>query len=514
MSDLIDVPLPDGTVIRNVPRGTTHQEILSRLKAAGKDTSWAETKQVSGAEDQAKNTGVGEAILVGAGRKVDQILNGLTQGYLYAKGDAKALGGLAQNEADARSTYNPLQLERPYATGFGEALPSMAVPGAGASLGGALAAGALPEVLAYGSPMEKLKRGTVNALGAATGYGVGKMVSMGLKPAGVGTSVNREAIDAAERIGYHPLAGEATQNKALLNMENYLSRAPGASGGMQRLTQANRDAVNEAAAKSIGVSGTDISPALLRGAEKSLGAEYQRLQQITAPKLGNDFFNSLVDIESANIARGPFRVKAIDSLIDKGMDLAAKGNLSGTAYKEIHTQLADQATTAFNGGDATLGRALTTIRKSLDDAAKQSLGKADQEAWDAVRAQWANWKTLTKGAVVEAGNVSPARVAQSLRGQGTAFRTGKTAGELTDIAKIGEGFKQAQNPNSGNIAHTVWGSAVMPANWLAQKVYTNPVVQSYLREGLVDIGPRGEMIMKATGVPVGIDALNSYLGTP
>lgn len=471
----------------------------------------------SGAQQVANQTGAGEAFLVGAGRATDRILDGLTQAYLKASGDKKALGGLAENVAEKASAYQPLKQSRPFATGLGEALPALAVPGAGAGYGGAMLAGATPELLSYGSAQERLSRGAVGAAGAAAGRAVGGGIERMLKPAGVGVNPNALAMDAAKRIGYKPLAGQATQNPAMLNFENYLARSPGSSGAMQAVARQQQAALNKAAAKSVGQSADDVGPSVLGAAERSIGSEFTRLQGVTQPQLGNDFITSLVKIEQSNAARGPFRDASIDGLLDKSLNLAAQGKLSGTAYKEIRTELSNQATKAFKSGDATLGQAAKGIREALDEAAEKSLGKTDQEAWKLARQQWQNYKMLTKGLVTEGGDVSAARVAQQMR-QTPGFRTGKTSGELSDIARIGEGIKSAQNPNSGTLMQQMMygnpftGVPLSVGNAAAGAVYRNPVVQSYLRNGLLDIGPTGSLVIRATGVPVGDAAMKSLLG--
>lgn len=513
----MDVNLPDGRVLKNVPEGTTQAQIIARLKAAGEDVSWGQPKQVSGAEYLAKQTGPGEAMLVAAGEKTNSILDGLTQLYLKSIGDDKALGGLATNVQASKDIYAPLVQERPISTALGSAIPAMAIPGAGSGYLGAMAAGALPELLSYGSAEERLAKGAVGAAGGAAGRAIGSGATNLLKPAGVGVNPNRAAMDAAERIGYRPLAGQATQNPALLNIENYFARTPGSSGIVQGLLRGNQAAVNRAAARSIGQQSDDLSAGILDAAEKAIGADFNRLQSVTAPQLGNDFVNSLVRIEQSNAARASFRDPKIDSLLEKAMDLAARGNLSGKAYKEIRSELSGQATKAFKGGDATLGQAVKGVRAALDDAAEKSLSKADQEAWRVAREQWGNWKILTKGLVAEAGDVSPARVAAQLRNQ-PGFRTGNTQGPLADIARIGEGVKGALNPNSGSLAqgmlygNPITGVPMAASNYIGAKVYTSPVVQKYLREGILDIGQNGELIVKATGVPLGVAGTKRLLG--
>lgn len=503
MPQRIEVP---GFGVVEFPDGMTDAQIASAIQAN------IPQSPANPAVEQAKATGPGEAFMVGAGSKVNDILNGITQMYLGARGEQSALGGLAQNVAEQKSIIDPLKQERPFSTGIGGALPAMAIPGAGASYGGAMLAGAIPELASYGSAQERLTKGAISAAGAAGGRALFGLLGRFLKPAGVGVNPNTMAMEAAQRIGFKPMAGQATQNPALLNIENYLARTSGSSGTMQAINQANQSAINKAAAESIGQNADEMSGALLNAAEKTIGSKFDKLQSITAPRLGNDFVNSLQKIEVANAARGSFRDPQIDKLLEKALDLAARGKLSGAAYKEIRTELSGQATKAFKAGDATLGQAVKTIRSSLDDAASQSLSKADQEAWKVARQQWGNWKVLTKGMVSEAGNVSPARVAAQLRAQGPAFRTGQMQGPLADVGRIGEGIKTALNPNSGNLPNTLPGLMMSPVNFAAAKAYTNPLVQKYLREGILDIGKNGELIIKATGVPLGVAATNNLLG--
>ncbi len=506
MPQRIEVP---GMGIVEFPDGMTDAQIAEAIQANAPET---------GAQKLAKETGIGEAMMVAAGRKTDSILDGIVQMYLKATGDTKALSGLATNVADKESAYGPLRTARPFATGVGESLTALAVPGGASSYAGAAAAGALPELLSYGTLQDRASKGAVGAAGGMAGRAIGGAMTNVLKPAGVGVNANQAAVDAAKRIGFKPMAGQATQNPAMLNVENYLARNPGSSGIMQGIERGNRDAISRAAASAIGEKSDEVSAGLLKAAETRIGGEFDRLQSITAPVLGNDFVNSLVKIEAQNAARGPFRDSAIDTLLDKGMELAAKGNLSGKAYKEIRTELSNQATKAFKSGDATLGQAVKGVREALDTAAENSLSATEREAWKVAREQWGSWKTLTKGLVAEGGDVSAARVAQALRSQGPGFRTGSTTGPLTDVARIGEGFKGALNPNSGNLTNMmmygnpITGVPLAVGNFAVAKTYTNPIVQAYLRNGILDIGKNGELIVRATGLPLGAAATKGLLG--
>jgi hypothetical protein len=508
----VDVNLPNGRVLRNVPEGTTQAQIISRLRAAGEDVSWAAPKQPSGAETLAKEQGPLDALGIAAGRKTDFILDGLTQMFLQSRGETSALSGLAQQVAEKDALYEPLKKERPFATGIGEAVPAMA---GGASLLGTVSASVLPELLSYGTIKEKLKNAAFAGGGSVVGNYLGKGLAHLLKPAGPGTqAISKETQAAADRLGYKLSAGEISKNPAMQSFENYLRRSPGSAGAMQTRDLANQAALNRAAAGAVGQNADDVGEGVLAGAKANIGSEFQRLQAITKPDVTTDVLSAAITLDTANAAKGSFRNTEVDRLVDKAIDLAAQGKLTGTAYKEIRSEISARAADAT---DAVVANAYRDIRGALDAAAKKSLSQADQKAWDVSRAQWHAYKLLTKGNVIEDGNVSAARLASKVRGEGDALRTG-AKGPLYDVARIGEGVKSVPNPTSGQLnqqmlySSPLTGVPLAIGNKAAQAVYTNPLMQRYLSKGLLDVGPNGQLLLEASGRPAGIFGLRELLG--
>lgn len=519
MTQTINVP---GLGPVQFPDGMDDAAIVSAIKRLQP----AEATKPAAAADGYSALG---SVMPAAGRKTDSILDGLTQMYLSARGEGSALAGLQQNVAEKERLYQPLREAHPTATGIGEALPMMAIPtgsgGALATVARSALAGAVPEALSYGTAEERLAGGIKGGIGGGVGGGLGVLAGRALKPAGQGLpGLSKDAQNAAARVGYKLSPAQMSQNPAMQNFENYLSRSPGSSGSMQAAAAANQDALNTAGARAMGQPAKDLSEGTFAAAKQGIGAEFERLQQITAPDLGNDFLNILATIDSANAARGSFKSKSIDALVDKGLDLAAQNKLTGTAYKEIRTVLNNDAQSAFKSGDATLGQALKQVRSALDDAAKGSLSAADQKAWETTRAQWAAYKALTKSNVSEGGNVSAARLAGALRQQGDGLRTGAMQGPLSDVARLGESVKGVQNPNSGQLmnqmmyGNPVTGLPLMAGNKLAGSLYNGEMplmgwVPGYLAKGLLDIGPDGQLILGKLAGPLGVPAAQSYLGS-
>lgn len=513
--------MPDGRIARfEVPEGTTPeaaQAMISEMVSQG-----APKAQPTAPVTPADNIGMGEAALIAAGRGTDKIVQGVRQAYNWATGDDATLEKMKAEEADKDRLFAPLAKKHPVMTTVGELAPAAATGllTGGTSLLSGAAAAAIPSVLSYGTAEERFKRGAVDALGGAGGVAIGRGLSRLLKPAGAGTqAVSDTVLDAANRVGYKPTPAQISQNPAMAGLENYLLRSPGSSGRMQAVASSNQTALNRAAAKAMGETADNLDEGVFAAAQNRIGGEFTRLGQVTQPDLSQGFLGALVKVDADNAARGAFANSKIDSLIDKGLDLASQNKLSGTAYKEVRTELSNQAQAAFKSGDATVGQAYKQIVAALDDAAKGSLSKADQEAWDVARKQWATFKTLTKSNVAEAGNVSAPRLAAAVRARGPQLRTGAASGELADIARIGEAFKSVPNPTSGQLpqmqmmyGNPITGVPMLLANKGAAAAYMSPLGQRYFSRGLLDVGQGGQALLGRAGMAAGIPAARGLLG--
>lgn len=199
-----------------------------------------------------EDPGIAQSALIGAGRTFDRIGKGMQQIYYGATGNDKAQAELSTRAADDDKTYQPLKDARPFATGIGEGLPSMVIPGGGAATlignaGRMAMAGAAPAMLEYGDAGERLMRGMIaGASGAALPLlgAVAKSAKSFAEPlydAGrktiVGRTLNRVAgADAANVInrmqtakplisGSIPTAAEVAENGGIAAMQRAASQA-------------------------------------------------------------------------------------------------------------------------------------------------------------------------------------------------------------------------------------------------------------------------------------------------
>lgn len=508
------VTSPDGKEYEvTAPEGATQEQVFSVVQQrldAGKPTPAPSVVL--------DNLGTGKALAVSAGRGVDKLLAGVKQLYYKATGDTQAEGALKTEQARNDLAYTPFQRAAPKTTAIGEALPGVALSlpiAGGASLPALLLrgglSGALPGALAYGDTSQRVERAKAGAaggvLGAAAGYGLAKL----LQPTQALTRVGDDAIDAAKRVGYFPSAAEKTQNPAQASLENYLSRTPGYAGKMAEFRNANQAAINRSAAKAIGENADNVSEGVLASANNRFGSEYARLNAAANPDPAHSaFVGALNRIDAQNAARGAFARSDIAKEVEKGLELSYQGSLPGTAYQAIRSELGTAAKKAAAGGDSSLADAMKAMQKGLDEAAKDSLSAADQKALDLVRKQYAAFKVLTKGQVVEAGNVSPARLATALRQQNpTGFKTGQINSDLMDIARIGQAFKPVQNPNSSmpsvmqRLAESPLTVAPMAmANRMIGNTYMSRPAQAYLSAQW--LSPEMQRAMITAGAPAGL----------
>lgn len=197
--------------------------------------------------------GIAESLLIGTGRTFDRIGKGMQQMYYGATGNDAKQASLKDAAQEDDRIYKELQKARPFATGIGEGIPSVILPGGGATtvLGNMARMGAaagIPAALEYGSVGERaVKAGISGAAGAAgaalpvlgTAFNTGKSLLEPLYAGGrdaiAGRMLNRvagpDAPNAMARMlqatpivpGSLPTAAQVAENGGIAALERSMS---------------------------------------------------------------------------------------------------------------------------------------------------------------------------------------------------------------------------------------------------------------------------------------------------
>lgn len=453
-----------------------------------------------GAKMAAKETGAVEAALIGAGRGADKLVAGVKQGFLalpqyplLEQSAAAKRAALAAEQKQGDEAFAPLQRERPISTAGGEAAPYAAIPASAGVLPAAGAVGAL-EAAKYGTPGERAARGVIGAgstaVGGILGNAAGKFIApVTEKAAG---PARQGALEAAERLGMNPTLGEATGSTFVRRIEDLVSRLPGGGSVMAEHQAGNATALNRAAARAIGENADELTPQVFAAASQRIGKVFDDIRALPGKQiqLGPDVVTAADEVLRQQAKMLPHQQDA--NLIKIAQDAKTlamnKGRIDGETYQLQRSGLSDAAFDATVGTNKQLyGRLLEALDNSADASLRAAGNDALADALQVARPQYANLKILEKGATAEAGDVSAAKVASTLRTNNPgAFRRGKFIGsEMGDIATVGEGLKPlvagSQTFERGALSNPLLAGF----HWLwstpTAKAFTSPAATLYPR---------------------------------
>lgn len=421
------------------------RDMQAMLKEVNPDVDAPVDPTAEGARMAAKDTGTAGAVMASAGRKVSRIGEGI--------GDL-VTGNTPSDETRARranedQSFAALRQQKPFSTAGGEALPYVAVPASMGLVPAALTVGAL-EGAEPGTAKERLGRATVGAVTTGAGGLLAKGGASFLAPVTARTArpSAQAALAAGERLGRNPTLSEATGSTWLRRLEDTVAQLPGGGGVMADHAAGNAVALNRAAARAIGETADELTPEVFSQAAQRIGKVFEDVKALPGKQ---------IQLQPSVVAAADEVLRLQAKMLPHQQDqnlikiateaknaAAARGRIDGETYQVTRSGLSDAAFDATVGTNKQLyGKLLN----ALDDSAEASLRAAGNDALaDAMkvaRPEWANLKILEKGLTVEAGNVSPAKVASTMRANNPgAFRRGNFVGkEMGDLAAVGEGLK-------------------------------------------------------------------------
>lgn len=409
--------------------------------------------QLAETYDPTEGMSTGQKLLAGAGKAFVDL----------GRGAGQILGLVDQKDIDeAKRLDSPLMK-----TGAGMAgnvvgnaammAPSFLIPGANTYTGAALTGAAMNAL----QPLAENESRSVEALKGAgfglIGQGVGNAVGRMVKPVQAAPLSEMQSYLVGKAKQFMSLnAAQETGSKPLKWIDSALDNLPFTADRQAMQKAAQREAWQGQVLGQVGENSNVATPEVLGGAYSRLGQQFRDLSARNDVTLGNDFLDAIARVDSS---KTPFS-SGLDNVVEKALDLAAKGRISGQEYQHVRTSLTNAAKGAWSQNPE-LGQALKMLRNALDDAADASVSTADKEAWNAVRSQYKALKTVEKATDTTTGTISPKKFINELgrvNPQGMKYGFGDQT--MPDLARIGKQFIAEQLPDSGTAQRSWYMNAL------------------------------------------------------
>lgn len=491
----MDVRMPDGTIIKNVPEGTTKAQLQAKLDARSQPkpdlkASNPSEYDPSSPEFQAKYgatsgmTGMNK-FMAGAGKSVVDIGRGLLQ--LGAEGGNKiglvsdqTAQGLRQNQDEVNQRDADLM-----STGAGISgniagtlattlLPAgmLARAGTAAKLPGLTSAAnamlnpstyraAMGAGAVYGAiqPVGTDQSRTKNmALGAATGA-ASKLVTntigrVATPVTNALTKPQEKAVNVLKNAGVELDAAQLTGSNRLAQAKRMLGDNPFTASGQTKQIEKVAASFDRAVLKTIGETADVADEAVMSRAASRIGGVMDRVAKNNPINMDNTLITEIADIaqKAGKELEGP-QAKIIIDQVDEIVSKGATGQIDGAAYQNLRQTLGRIS----GGGQPGVKNWAGALRESLDDALTRSASAADVADLKQARVQWRNLEGISKVIGSQEGqHISPAKLANALNtkpfGGKNAMVRGKGATDLHRLAKAGSTILTDRFPNSGTAA--------------------------------------------------------------
>lgn len=554
----MDVKMPDGTVITNVPDDITQSKLM-KMVANTKMYSPDVFKEVAQDQSGLQNFGAGmggalKGMYIGGKQMLGLADPGEAEQHKRAMDGLRSTGsGIAGEIAGSILPALPLMGVSALntlrgAAGVGGAmgalnpttsdesrLVNIALGAAGGAGGqwvgnkiGGLLAGSANMPKASGSASSSASAGggaaassasasanpTATMSGGGVGFGsVGPDASAGLNQAQIAIR------DKGNALGFRLTPGQASGSKALQQLEAKLESQPMTSGPFNAIKANNQTALNRTWAKAIGEDSATLDSTVLEQAKDRIGGVYKMIADKTARQIDPDaFLSRLSSIESefeglTNISQNP--------LVNKFINYAAKGEATGAQLQDLASKIgkaANQQMTSASG-DRQLGMALFEVKNHADDLLEQGLSGETLKAFQKARDEYKHLMLLTQRVGVvnpSNGNVQGVSLANLLQTKDkNGFLFGKNDSAPYNAARFAQAFRPIVG-DSGTATRSPLPNPVnfmlsMPVN-LAAKAYTSqPMVNAAAKAGVIAenglmpnefgrfIGPR----LGRVGLPIG-----------
>lgn len=260
-------------------------------------------------------------------------------------------------------------------------------------------------------------------------------------------------VATAENIPISP--GQQVGSRAAQTLESVLDDMPFSAGMGEARRQTQQTAFNRSVLRRAGISADVATPDVLDAAARRLGTNFENLSRGTTVQLDRPFERDMAAVSARYLRKLPSQVREVfQAYWDDLSTYTARGQMAGEVYQSTRSDIGRHAKSLVNS-DPQLSNALYGIRDALDNAMGRSVAPAARDAWQQVRRQYGALKTIMKamsasGTGQAEGNISGAGLWNAARAAAASkdqFVRG--AGDLNDLARVGQTYVKGQIPNSG-----------------------------------------------------------------
>lgn len=365
--------------------------------------------------------------------------------------------------------------------------PTAAIPGAntvtGAGVIGAATGFLQPSVSTGETVTNTLLGGGGGAAGQRVANAIGNVAT---RQGNAITQGQRASAQAGQQLGMRLTPGKASGSTVLQKMEAAAESNPLTSGGFDAIKNNNQQAVNRAAARSIGENADELSTPVLHAAEQRIGGVFNavadRTPVVLDPQAVGPRLRQIVQ-DSEGLIGG--NASLLDNQLIQRLD-GFVNDAGGASREQLRTLSSKLGKAARNNmttqaGDRELGHALFATQEVVEDAIQGSLSQAQQAAYAEARNQYRNLMTLTaKTNVVNpsSGNVSGRGLATTLMQKDRGgFTMGGNNSDMYSAARFTQAFPDIVG-NSGTATRSMGPADYLtgiPGNLLMRMYLSQPV---------------------------------------
>lgn len=503
----MDVVLPSGVTVKNVPDDMSKEEFVNTMIARGEAQALGGTKY-----SPTEGTGIRQQTLEGIGKTFTDLAQGVKQRLGMAT---------EQDVADKRAVDAPLMQTtggKIGAIGGGVAAtaPTFLIPGINTMTGAALSGGAYGALQPTAQGESVTKNAMQGAIWSVAGQAAAKALTGFVQNRN--TPSRQALVDTAkDKYGIELTAGAQTGSKPLQYLESQIAASPG-GGRMADTMQKGSEQYTQAVMKRAGGEGL-ATEAGMAAAKQGAQDAYKSLWSRNTVKVDNQMVDDLIAAEDmAARMLTPEKQRIVAKQIDNVLAKVQNGEITGNTYQMA---LRPELRSVIKS-DSSLYEPLRRVQQALDEAAMRSIGPKDAAALKDLNRQYAVQKKLTPAmqrAEARGGTLAPSDVMVKSQGMG---------GDIGELAKIGTLLREP--PQSGTVprllAQGLLGGATglygyqqgglegalagaaagIAGPMLGAQALSSPIIQRLLVQGLLGGGAAGQQtagaVLRTAGMQV------------